>query len=125
MLNGLGALFIPRSADQMMSTFTGQVTLNRPELGVLFADLLTIPIRIIGGIVLWRRKAFGYITGAGLLFQASMLFVGLLVFFILQPSLAGVPFPVEDFVVIFIMGLICFVPFGLFVRGVLFAGSRI
>jgi len=73
---------------------------------------------VIGGAALWRRRALGYVAGAGLLFQASMLFVALLVFFILQPFVAGVPFPAEDFVVIFVMGLICFVPCGLFVRGV-------
>ncbi|MBN2386434.1 MAG: hypothetical protein JXB85_05400 [Anaerolineales bacterium] len=68
-------------------------------------------------MILWRRQAFGYVTGAGLLFQASMLFVGLLVFFILQPLGANVPFRLEDFVVMLVWGLICFVPFGLFLRG--------
>ena len=57
-----------------------------------------------------------------LLFQASMLFIGLLAFFLLLPMVAGVPFPMEDFVVILVMGLICFVPFALFVRGVLSKG---
>jgi O-antigen/teichoic acid export membrane protein len=47
-----------------------------------------------------------------------MLFIGLLVFFILQPFLTDTPFPVTDFVVIAVMGLICFIPFVLFVRGV-------
>jgi hypothetical protein len=48
-----------------------------------------------------------------------MLFIGLLIFFILQPLLNATPFPVKDFVVIFVMGLLCFIPFGLFVRGVI------
>jgi hypothetical protein len=74
-------------------------------------------------VLLWRRQAFGYVIGAGLLFQASMLFIGLLVLFVLQPFLAEVPFRLEDFVVISVMGLICFVPFGLFVRGVLSKGK--
>jgi hypothetical protein len=88
-----------------------------PRLAV--ADLLTTPFWIIGGILLWRKLSLGYVTGAGLLFQASMLFIGLLVFFILQPLLTAVPFPVEDFAVIFGMGLICFIPFGLFARGII------
>lgn len=70
-----------------------------PEPGVLVADLLTTPAWVVGGLLLWRRQAFGYVSGAGLLFQASMLFAGLLVFFILQPFVADVSFPVEDFVV--------------------------
>jgi hypothetical protein len=48
-----------------------------------------------------------------------MLFVGLLFFFILQPILYAVSFPTSDFAVILLMGLVCFIPFGLFVRGIL------
>ena len=76
---------------------------------------------MIGGILLWRRKPLGYVTGAGLLFQASMLFIGLIVFLLLQPLLTAAPFALVDTVVTFILGLICFVPFGLFVRGLLSA----
>jgi hypothetical protein len=41
------------------------------------------------------------------------------VFFILQPIVSGVPFPMADFVVILVMGLIVFIPFGRFVRGLI------
>ena len=73
---------------------------------------------VIGGVLLWRHKEFGYVTGLGLLFQASMLFIGLIIFLLLQPFLTTAPFVLADVVVIFIMGLICFIPFALFVRGV-------
>jgi hypothetical protein len=112
-LAGLGALFFLRAAGQVLAAPAG------PELGVLVADLLTTPVWVIGGVLLWRRQALGYAAGLGLLFQGSMLFVALLVFFILQPFLTATPFPLTDFVVILVMGLVCFVPFGLFVRGVL------
>jgi hypothetical protein len=52
-----------------------------------------------------------------------MLFIGLLVFFILQPFLAAVPFPLSDFLMIFIMGLVCFIPFALFVRAAFLKGK--
>lgn len=116
-LIGFGALFLVRAVGQIVSALIGQVSFSGPELGVLVADFVITPVWIIGGVMLWRRQAFGYLTGAGLLFQASMLFIGLLVFFILQPFLAVVPFPVQDFVVIFVMGLICFIPFARFTRG--------
>ena len=118
-LVGFGALFFLRGISQVVGIISGQVALTGPELAVLVADLVTTPSWVVGGILLWRRQAFGYVTGVGLLFQASMLFIGLLVFFILQPFLTATLFPVEDFVVIFIMGLVCFIPFGLFVRGVM------
>ncbi len=111
-LAGLGSLFCLRALSQVVSAPTG------PELGVLVADLLTTPWWVIGGILLWRRQALGYAAGLGLLFQGSLLFVALLVFFLLQPLVTAAPFALTDFVVIAVMGLACFVPFGLFLRGV-------
>lgn len=125
LLIGFGGLFFARAVGQMVSAFTGQVSFAGPELAVVAADFVIIPVWIIGGVMLWRRQAFSYVLGPGLLFQSSMLFIGLLVFFILQPFLTATPFPMEDFVVICIMGLVFFIPLGLFVQGVLSADSRI
>jgi hypothetical protein len=111
-LAGFGALFFLRGIAQL-----AQGAVSGAEGAVVLADLFTAPFWVIGGILLWRKHPLGYASGAGLLFQASMLFVGLLVFFILQPIVSGVPFPMADFVVILVMGLIVFVPFGMFVRG--------
>jgi hypothetical protein len=58
------------------------------------------------------------LTGVGLLFQASVLFVGLIVFMLLQPFLTPTPFVVVNVVVIFVLGLVCFVPLAHFVRSV-------
>ncbi len=117
-LVGLGALFFLRAGIALVGALAGGTPLPPSELAVLVADLLTTPLWVIGGVALWWRRTLGYVAGTGLLFQASMLFVALLVFFILQPFIAGAPFPAEDFVVILTMGLVCFVPFGLFVRGI-------
>jgi len=124
-LAGFGTVFFLWRSSLLVQAIIDQASLAEPELAVVVADLLTTPAWVIGGVLLWRRQAFGYLIGAGLLFQASMLFIGLLVFFILQPFLTVTPFPVVDFVVVFVMGLICFVPFGLFVRGLLSGGSSI
>ncbi len=122
-LVGLGGLFFLRAVAQIAGAMTSQQALAKPEVGVLVADLLITPFWIVGGILLWRKHPIGYASGAGLLFQASMLFVGLLVFFILQPVLAGMPFPIQDFAVVAVMGLVCFIPFGLFVRGAISGGN--
>jgi len=68
--------------------------------------------------MLWRRQSLGYVGGTGLLFCASMLFIGLIGVLLLQPIVSGGPLPIIDIVVILIMSLICIVPFGLYVRGV-------
>jgi hypothetical protein len=87
------------------------------EQSVRIADLLIAPFWLVGGVLLWRKKTIGYVTGLGLLFQSSMLFIALLVFFILQSFMSDIPFPLEDFVVIAVMSLICLIPFSLFLRG--------
>ncbi len=76
------------------------------------------PVWIIGGVMLWRHNTFGYVIGLGLLSQASLLFIGLILFMLLQPLLTTKPFDLAGIVRVFLMGLVCFVPFGLYARGV-------
>ncbi len=118
-LTGLGALFFGMRIWQVAFALFGRMTFTRPELSALIADLLVTPVLVIGGILLWQRRSFGYLTGAGLLFLASMLFIGLLIFFIVQPFLTVALFPAMDFVVVLVMGLVCFIPLGLFTQGIL------
>ena len=117
-LAGLGLLFFLRVIGVLVSALISQTPVAETELALHTADFLITPAWVIGGVLLWRRKEFGYVTGLGLLFQASMLFIGLIIFLLLQPFLTTAPFVLVDVVVLFTMGLICFIPFALFVRGV-------
>jgi len=117
-LAGLGLLFFLRVIGVIVSALTSRIPIAETELALHTSDFLTSPAWVISGVLLWRRKEFGYVTGLGLLFQASMLFIGLIIFLLLQPFLTTAPFVLADVVVIFIMGLICFIPFAFFVRGV-------
>ena len=117
-LAGLGLLFFLRVIGVIVNALTSQTPIAETELALHTADFLTAPAWVVCGILLWRRKALGYVTGLGLLFQASMLFIGLIIFLLLQPFLTAAPFVLVDVVVIFVMGLICFIPFAFFVRGV-------
>ncbi len=118
-LAGLGFLFLLRALAMLIGGLGVSEPMAGTELALNSADFLITPTWVLGGILLWRRKPLGYVTGLGLLFQASMLFIGLIVFMLVQPFLTEVPFPVFDVIVVFVMGLICFVPFGLYLRGVL------
>jgi hypothetical protein len=115
-LVGLGVLFLLRGIGVIAAA---DDALPRAELAVLAADFLTIPAWIIGGALLWRRQPLGDVAGMGLLFQASMLFVALIIFLLVQPVLTGGPFAWADVVVIALLGLVCFVPFALFMRQVI------
>ena len=117
-LAGLGLLFALRAAGVMVGALASQTPIVEAELALLVSDFVIAPAWVIGGVLLWRCTGLGYVTGLGLLFQASMLFIGLIIFLLLQPFLTAAPFVLTDVVVILVLGLICFVPFALFVRGV-------
>lgn len=117
-LAGLGLLFTLRVIGVLVGVIINGTDLPRTELAVNTADFFISPAWIISGVQLWRRQQFGYVTGLGLLFQGSMLFIALIIFLLLQPLLTSAPFAIVDIVVILVMGSICFIPFGLFVRGV-------
>jgi hypothetical protein len=118
-LVGLGLLFSLRVIGIMINALINQTPITTPEFAVLIADFLITPAWVIGGVFLWQRQSLGYMTGMGLLFQASMLFIALIIFMILQPLLTTVPFSWTDITVVFGMGMICFVPFGLFLRSII------
>jgi hypothetical protein len=117
-LAGLGLLFFLRVLGVMVNVLISQTPIPEVEIALNSSDFITSPAWIVWGVLLWRRKAFGYVTGLGLLFQASMLFIGLIILMLVQPFLTNEPFALVDVVVVFVMGLICFIPFALFVRGV-------
>lgn len=113
-----GVLFAFRAIGMIAESNINQTMLPVSEIGVLIADIVISIFFIIGGGLLLRRSPFGYVSGLGLLFVASMLFIGLIMVLLMQPVLTDAPFVLVDVIVVFIMGLICFIPFGLFVRKV-------
>jgi hypothetical protein len=115
----LGAAYALLAAVTIISNLTGQASLSQAELAVFVADFFMAPAWVIGGMLLWRREPLGYVGGTGLLFSASMLFIGVIGIVLLQAVQSGGPFPLVDVVLLLAMGLICFIPFTLFVRGVL------
>jgi len=123
-LVGAGLLFFLLAMSMLIEGMASNAPIVEGAYATSVADLCIVPAWIIGGVQLWQRKPLGYISGTGLLFQGSMLFIGLIVFFILQPLLTTAPFALMDTVVISIMSLIVFIPFALFLRGVVLQGER-
>jgi len=111
-------LFITIQVIDVVRAILSQTPIDKLELSPFIADVMVLsPMWLVGGILLCRRKALGYVAGAGLLLLGSMLFVGL-GFVVMFPAIyAGSPIDVAGVVLMLVMGLICFVPFVLFVRG--------
>ncbi len=114
-----GVLFIGRAMAAIAEMIAGGSIGLVPDLGVLSADLVLSICWIFGGAALVRRRPVGYASGLGLLFAGSMLFVGLIVFLLLQPLITEAAFVLTDVIVVAVMGLVCFIPTGLYARGVL------
>ena len=114
-----GVFFILRIAGILVSALMESQPLPYTEIGVAVADVILSSLMLIAGVLLLQQKSWGFVFGLGLLFAASTLFIGLLIYFILQPFVLDVPFAWVDFLVVLLMSLICFVPFGLYVRAIL------
>jgi len=115
----LGSLFILRALSMIVGAGMNHITFPMVEIGVLIADMLLSAIWIAGGALLLLRRPLGYASGLGLLFSGSMLFIALILFLLLGPVLTGAPFALTDVIVVLIMGMSCFIPFFLFLRGVI------
>ena len=123
-LAGLGLLFVLMVIGAIVQALISQTPIAETELALHVADFLIAPAWVVCGVLLWQRNAFGYVAGLGLLFQASMLFIGLIIVLLLQPFLTAALFSLVDVVVVFAMGLICFIPFALFIRGVVSSNNH-
>jgi hypothetical protein len=123
-LLGLGLLFFARAAFTLGSAAASSAVLPASESATLVADLFAGLLWVAAGWLLWRRAPLGFVLGAAVLFQAGLLFAGLLLFFLLQPLLTGVPFAAADFLVVALMSLVVLLPLVGFVRGIIAAQSK-
>lgn len=122
-LVGLGALFLLRALGMIVTASLDQMALPRSDIGVLAADMLLSLIWIAGGVSLLRRRPLGVALGLGLLYSGSMLFIALIVFILLGPALTGTPLAWMDVIVVLLMGMVCFIPFYVYLKRVLSKGK--
>jgi hypothetical protein len=118
-----GAAFFLLALSVITGANADKGTVSMPDIGVSIADTVLSALLFIGGILLFRCKPLGYVSGMGLLFAASTLFVGVILIVLLQPLLTDAPFVLEDVIVLSGMALICFIPTGLYMRGVISKGK--
>lgn len=112
-----GILFILRAVFEFSGAGENPAQIPMVEIGVLIADVLISVLWVIGGVLLLRQKPLGYSLGLGLLSAASMLFVGLIIFLVIQPIITDAVFNPTDILVVVVMGLILSIPFFFYLRG--------
>ncbi len=113
---GMGILFFAQVIYSVVTLLINKDGFEVVSLAIHISDILFAPLWIIGGITLFLKKEFGYILGLALLFQASMLFIALIVVMLIQPILVSQAIIWADIVFISVLGLISFGPFYLFAR---------
>jgi len=117
-----GAFFLFACYKNINAIITG-IPLPLGEQVSSMADLVVSSLWIGGGILLLLDKGLGYTAGLGLLIAASSLFVGLILFFIIGPFVTNQPFDLIAVITVLLMGVVCFIPSGLYLRGVIIGGE--
>jgi hypothetical protein len=118
-LVGITLLFTVMNLGRVVAALTSPMQDYALEFPVWIADFLVLaPAWFVGGVLLWQRKALGYVAGTGLLLQSSMMFVGPIFALIFSALYTASPLDVSGIVIVLVAGLICFVPYALFARGI-------
>jgi hypothetical protein len=118
-LVGITVLFTLMNLGRVVTALTSPTPDHLLEFPVWIADFSVLaPAWIIGGLLLWRRDPLGYVAGAGLFLLGCMMFVGPIFALVFPALYNGSPVDVMAIVLMLVVGLICFIPFALFVRGI-------
>ncbi len=117
-LINLGSLFFLRAASVIITAGVNHSGLLRTELALNIADLVITPLWIIIGMLLWKHHPLGFGLGLTVLFQANSLFLGLILFLLLQPVLSSSTINITDLTVIILMAFVALLPFVLFITGI-------
>ena len=82
------------------------------------ADLtVSVPATFIGGVLLWRRAALGYVVAAGLLFAFGLTPIALAAILAMQPWFTGSMMDGATIIGLLVFAAVTFIPLGVIVRG--------
>lgn len=117
LLAGQGLLNFIWVAAALVLPLIGGTSASAAEIANHITDILVTPAWMIGGILLWRHRALGYVVGLGLLLQGGLFFVALAVMALWQSYANAASLDSLNLLGILIAGLVCFVPLVLYLRG--------
>ena len=118
-LASIGVLIVAYQTVKIVGAVINQTPLDSMErVQWIYEMVVGGPALIVGGYLLMRRKALGYVAGAGLLLMCSVLFIGVIPAMVFQALAADTPIDAIGILVVLFAGMLCFVPFALYLRGV-------
>ena len=118
-LVALALLTVGQDGGGAMATALGGGSQAEPlARHVWTVDLtISVPATLLGGVLLWRRAALGYVVAAGLLFAFGLTPIALAAILALQPWLTGSAIDGGTIVGLLVFAAVAYVPLGFFVRG--------
>jgi hypothetical protein len=118
-LVGLALLTIAQDASgAILTAIAGTASIDPVAHRVWLVDLaVEVPAVLVGGVLLWRRKALGYVAAAALLLQYGLTPLGLAATLAIQPLVTAAPIDVVTIVGLLVFCVVCFIPLAFFVRG--------
>ena len=118
-LIALSVLFSLMNLAYVVTALTSPAAAQPIEMPVWIVDFVVLaPSWIIGGMLLLRREALGYVSGAALLLVGCMLFLGAIFSLAYTALYTASPLDLAGILIMLVASLICVVPFALFVRGI-------
>ena len=114
---GISILLIVRATFLIITTLINHLAVDIVTLSTWITDFVLSPALIVGGIMLWQRKALGYVVGAALLFQFVALTIGIIPVVVIQALILDNPIDVVSLVVIVIFAALSILLLRFFVRG--------
>jgi hypothetical protein len=114
----LGALTLAQDGSAAVATaLTGTSLADPPGRHIWTVDLtVEVPALLIGGVLLWRRAALGYVVAAGLLLQFGLTPLALAAILGFQPLLTGAGADVGTIVGVLVFAFVCYVPLAYLLR---------
>ena len=118
-LTGIAILIIGYQIVRIVTLIINRTMPDNLELiQLIFELVVACPALLIGGYMLFRGMSLGYVVGMGLLLICSMLFIGVIPAMILQAISANESVNVIGILIVLVSGMVCFIPFLLFLKGV-------
>lgn len=111
----MGIAFLLRAAGLLLGPAAGMEVIPDAELALNLTDLLVSPAWILAGALLVLKRPAGFSLSIAVLFQASLLFLGLIVLLLVRPSMTDVPFDLGELLAVCVLGLLAFLPFAVLV----------
>jgi hypothetical protein len=123
LLLGLALVTMAQDASGAISTAAAGGAATDPIARAVWSvDLsVEVPAVLVGGLMLWRRRALGYLAGAGLLLQYGLTPVALAFGVLVQAIVTGSAVNWGTVGGVLAFAVVCFAPLGFFIRG---AGMR-